>query len=296
MHLSLALSLGALTAAQAFQLPFFAPSSSSSLSLNLDATKTSRVKVQLGVMSRCPDAHLCEALFDRVLEQRVEVRLPSNATSEDGEEEKGTVEVRELIDLSAVYIAKLNSSAAYGATCMHGPLECAANVQQLCAAEHWVNGRAGDEGEETTLQRRGVREREVEMAARRRKQGWEDWWNFIQCLNYGETSSIGTEKKAQECAKVVKRDYSSLLPCASPDPASEGSKLLRRSIKVADKLGVRKSCSVLIEGEVICIHDSTWQSCPAGHEPADFARVIARKWEALNGGGGGGGKKAEEEE
>ncbi|KAF7292488.1 hypothetical protein HMN09_01233000 [Mycena chlorophos] len=72
------------------------------------------VPVELGVMSRCPDALACEAVFDQVRER-----------------------VGAKIDLSLVYVAYLNSSEPeFGVTCMHGPQECVGNVQQLCVAKY----------------------------------------------------------------------------------------------------------------------------------------------------------------
>jgi len=68
----------------------------------------------LGVMSRCPDALLCETLFDKVIPR-----------------------VAEKIDLSLAYVATPNASdSEFGVTCLHGRDECAGNVQQLCVAKH----------------------------------------------------------------------------------------------------------------------------------------------------------------
>lgn len=73
-----------------------------------------KVPVVLGVMSRCPDAILCESVFDRVLQR-----------------------VGDKIDISLSFIAKPNASEPpYGVTCMHGQEECAGNVQELCAAKY----------------------------------------------------------------------------------------------------------------------------------------------------------------
>ncbi|KAF5364292.1 hypothetical protein D9756_000634 [Leucocoprinus leucothites] len=73
-----------------------------------------KVPVQLGVMSRCPDALLCEATFNGVLEK-----------------------VWDKVNLSLVYVAKFNKSdPEFGMTCLHGKEECAGNVQQLCVAKY----------------------------------------------------------------------------------------------------------------------------------------------------------------
>ncbi|KAG8968123.1 hypothetical protein FRC03_008683 [Tulasnella sp. 419] len=74
-----------------------------------------RVPVTLGVMSRCADAHLCEKIFNDVIE------------------EVG----HDIIDLKLQFVAKLDESEAhYGVKCKHGPLECAGNVHELCVAQH----------------------------------------------------------------------------------------------------------------------------------------------------------------
>ncbi|KZT60721.1 hypothetical protein CALCODRAFT_428857 [Calocera cornea HHB12733] len=65
---------------------------------------------RLGVMSRCPDAALCESVFDDVLER-----------------------VGQKAALDLTFIAKLNDTdETYGVTCMHGPSECAGNIHELC--------------------------------------------------------------------------------------------------------------------------------------------------------------------
>ncbi|GAA5854772.1 hypothetical protein JCM8547_004066 [Rhodosporidiobolus lusitaniae] len=266
------------------QIPLFAAAPTSS-----SLQHATWLSVQLGVMSRCPDAHLCEALFDRVLEQRVTVLPGEGGDGRNGNKTREvTVLARELIDLSAVYIAKLNSSSPDGATCMHGELECRGSVQQLCAAHYW-NEREKEEEEEEEEEEMwpgwGKKGGNGEGRRReRKKEGWEDWWNFIQCLNYGETSSIGTDAKARECAKVVNREWKG--DVSSCVDSSLGRDLLVKSVKEAERLEVSKSCTVLIEGKQVCIHDSTWKSCPAGHEPADFARLIKEGWERKNGRGG----------
>jgi hypothetical protein len=71
------------------------------------------VRVDLFVMSRCPDALVCEQLFAPVI----------NAV--------GTI-----VDLHVNYIADYNPSTKQF-TCLHGPGECTGNMQQLCAYAHY---------------------------------------------------------------------------------------------------------------------------------------------------------------
>lgn len=69
-------------------------------------------------MSKCPDAHVCEATFDRVVEQ-----------------------VSMLIDLDLLYIANVTTSSSTSTSteveCMHGESECTGNIHQLCARKHF---------------------------------------------------------------------------------------------------------------------------------------------------------------
>ncbi|KAG5646563.1 hypothetical protein DXG03_002866 [Asterophora parasitica] len=73
-----------------------------------------KVPIQLGVMSRCPDALLCESVFNKVLPK-----------------------VNDRIDISLVYVAKFDSEEPdFGVKCLHGREECAGNVQQLCVKKY----------------------------------------------------------------------------------------------------------------------------------------------------------------
>ncbi|KAK4050015.1 hypothetical protein OIO90_005205 [Microbotryomycetes sp. JL221] len=184
-----------------------------------------KVPVILGVMSKCPDAQVCEIVFDRVLDQ-----------------------VGQQVDLNLVYIGTLdNKSQPYGVECMHGTSECAGNIQQLCAAKHF-QGQSG----------------EINPFA--------DWWNaslFIQCVNYGPTSKIGDESIAQRCSAVVGHKWQEIESCVR---GSEGIELLKRSVTMANELAITKSCTIVIGGKPVCVHDGTWKHCDEGHETGHFVR------------------------
>ncbi|KAN0126780.1 hypothetical protein V8E52_000420 [Russula decolorans] len=192
-----------------------------------------RVPVTLGVMSRCPDALLCETLFDSVIPR-----------------------VSKKIELSLAYVATLNGSDPdFGATCMHGPAECAGNVQQLCVAKHtpmWT------------------------------------WWEFIMCQNYQGRGHIGSADVALKCARTHNIDWeeSGVGQCIGLDGSGkgrEGVQLLHDSIRAAEALGITKSCTVVINGEKVCIHDQVWQRCDNGHEVKDFVDQIEEEYQKLNG-------------
>ncbi|KAL7282315.1 hypothetical protein PYCCODRAFT_1440770 [Trametes coccinea BRFM310] len=191
-----------------------------------------KVPVVLGVMSRCPDAILCETVFDRVLER-----------------------VSDKIDLSLTFIGTLNASEPdFGVTCKHGPEECAGNVHELCAIKHAPTKR---------------------------------WWSFVQCLNFQGRNEIGKPEKAIQCAKTAELDWenSGVGACAGVDgsgKAEEGVRLLQQSVAITQELGIEKSCTVMINGKQVCIHDETWKECEGGHAPKDFIRQIEEEYEKLN--------------
>ncbi|KAF7352795.1 hypothetical protein MVEN_01246300 [Mycena venus] len=176
-----------------------------------------RVPVELGVMSRCPDALVCESVFDQVLK------------------EVG----RQKMDLSLIYVAKLNSTdTEFGVTCMHGPMECAGNVQQLCVSKY-ASPNA--------------------------------WWEFVQCQNSHGRYQVGIPELTLQCARNM-----------GSGKGEEGIELLRESLLLGQTLGIKKSCTVLINRKKVCVHDETWQDCEGGHEVEDFAKRINKEYENIN--------------
>ncbi|RDB22620.1 hypothetical protein Hypma_010208 [Hypsizygus marmoreus] len=197
--------------------------------MKFDDTK---VPVQLGVMSRCPDALLCESTFNEVIRK-----------------------VADKIDLSLVYVAKLDPSRAdFGVKCMHGVEECAGNVQQLCVAKY----------EPTPV-----------------------WWEFVQCQNYQGRDKIGDADIALKCASAAGFEWktSEAGRCAGVDGSGrgvEGVGLLKESVALGLRLGIEKSCTVLINGRKVCVHDETWKECENGHTVRDFVRQINEEYDRLN--------------
>ncbi|KDE03454.1 hypothetical protein MVLG_06065 [Microbotryum lychnidis-dioicae p1A1 Lamole] len=182
-------------------------------------------------MSRCPDAELCESVFDRVLDK-----------------------VGPLVDIKLLYIGELDTKDGK-VTCKHGPSECTGNIQQLCAEKHWkvVNGSGNP---------------------------WATWWNFVQCQNYNGLSRIGTDRLAQTCASVVGKRWSGNVEhCAI---SSEGRQLLRDSVQVTKTLQLVKSCSIVIDGKLVCVRDGRWIDCDEGHEVGDFVNLVNKAWKRLN--------------
>ncbi|KAJ7781248.1 hypothetical protein B0H16DRAFT_1658872 [Mycena metata] len=198
-----------------------------------------RVPVELGVMSRCPDALLCEPIFDAVLQK-----------------------VGEKVDLELIYVAKyppelIQPTRTLAVTCLHGPGECAGNVQQLCAAKYSTQ-----------------------------------WWDFVRCQNARGRYQVGLPEVALECAETVGIDWegSGVGECAGLDGSGKGEEgvaLLRESTLRGKALEIEKSCTVLINHRKVCIHDGTWKECEGGHGVDDFVRQINSEYERLNGEFGG---------
>ncbi|KAH9951687.1 hypothetical protein B0H21DRAFT_717093 [Amylocystis lapponica] len=192
-----------------------------------------KVPVTLAVMSRCPDALLCESVFDHVLRR-----------------------VGSKVDMSLTFVGRINSSEPdFGVTCMHGPDECAGNVQELCAIKYVPTSQ---------------------------------WWEFVQCQNYRGRDKVGLPETALQCAKSAKLDWegSGVGSCAGLDgsgKAAEGVQLLQESVKTTRSIGVEKSCTIIINGKQVCIHDETWKQCEDGHTPNDFVRQINAEYQKLNG-------------
>jgi len=191
-----------------------------------------KVPVQLGVMSRCPDALLCENVFNQVIPK-----------------------VADKVNLSMVYVAKLDSSESdFGVKCMHGPEECAGNVQQLCVHKY---------------------------------EPMKVWWEFVQCQNYEGRDKIGNPDLALKCARAagINWEVSEAGKCAGLDgsgKAREGVQMLQKSVVEGQTLHIQKSCTILISGRKVCVHDGTWKECENGHTVNDFVEQINDEYARLN--------------
>ena len=54
------------------------------------------------------------------------------------------------------------------------------------------------------------------------------------------------------------------------------------TVKEAQKLKIEKSCSIIINDKLVCIHDGSWKHCLIGHEPSDFAKYIKNEYDFIN--------------
>ncbi|KAG2436949.1 hypothetical protein HXX76_006465 [Chlamydomonas incerta] len=182
-------------------------------------------------MSRCPDARRAEARIDEVL-----------------------AKVHSIADIRLMYIAARNDSAPpLGVTCKHGDLECAGNVQQLCAAYYGRHGHS---------------------SAPAGGDPWTHGWDFIMCQNKSP-ADIGTEELAERClqeAGFTERRANLTRACWN---GPEAGPILRNSAAEALRRKAYKSATIFIGGAYRCTHDDAkWYDCPGGSEVEDFVATV----------------------
>jgi hypothetical protein len=112
-----------------------------------------------------------------------------------------------------------------------------------------------------------------------------DWWSFVQCQNFQGRDRIGTPDVALNCAKTSGIDWvnGGAGECAGVDGSgrgAEGVRLLQESVMATKALGIQcvsqyvdtlqlidvsatasTSCTILINGRQVCIHDRVWKEC-----------------------------------
>lgn len=94
---------------------------------------------------------------------------------------------------------------------MHGPDECAGNVQELCAMKYAPT---------------------------------DQWWQYVQCQNFEGRAKIGLPDIATKCASTAHIDWeeSGVGKCASLDGSGkgeEGVELLQESVLTTQALGIQ---------------------------------------------------------
>lgn len=124
-----------------------------------------------------------------------------------------------------VYFRINDAEPDFGISCMHGPEECAGNVQQLC-----VNKYAP----------------------------LKNWWEFVICQDYQGRESIGGSDVALKCANTAGIDWetSGAGQCAGLDGSGKGSEgvaLLRESVLLTEQMNVKcvlSMCFLTVAGGV----------------------------------------------
>lgn len=76
-------------------------------------------------------------------------------------------------------------------------------------------------------------------------------------------------------------DFYAINHCISDE--GHGAELLRESVLRSQQNGIRKSCTVRLEGKVRCIRDGgKWYDCPGGSEVSDLVDEIQHLYDQKN--------------
>ncbi|WWD17678.1 hypothetical protein CI109_102119 [Kwoniella shandongensis] len=217
--------------------------------------QSNKVNLSLFVMSRCPDARLCEDLFEEVFKT-------------DG--------VFDKVNLDMNYIGHINKTEPLGVSCKHGPIECLGNAHQLCAYHHlpiedyWAFVQCQNFPSSFPKEIG-----ELSFAKRCIETIGADWWEsgVGECaqgkLKHNDTSSPASHDVERQLGK-------------------EGRKLLRKNIKRTVKRKVERSCTIEIQSTLVnagkrtcAVDGGVWSGCDDGHTASDFVRVIEAEWKNL---------------
>jgi len=207
-----------------------------------------RIPVDLYVMSQCPDAVLCEELWEDVLDK-----------------------VSDLVQINTHYIATISGDAV---SCKHGPNECMGNMQQLCAHHLFKQalGRGETDEYDDDLKRHPLVERDRLDA--------NDWFEFVHCQSK-RVREIPSEKLLDKCAKEVK-SKSVTAKAIKQCVEKEGPALALASAQTVVARGATRSCTMYVANKLRCIHDGDWKECDRGHEVSDFVKDVCTDFAAIN--------------
>ncbi|KAI9836655.1 MAG: hypothetical protein M1819_001289 [Sarea resinae] len=137
-----------------------------------------------------------------------------------------------------------------GVACMHGPTECLGNILELCAATIYPDPKY--------------------------------YLGFTMCLS-NEYARIPGRDLVSDCALEHGMSFAELNECASADSGAQGVDLLRKSVERSQEAGVKKSCTVRLDGEVRCVRDGgVWYDCEGGEEWGDLVKDVERLYERYN--------------
>ncbi|WWC66195.1 uncharacterized protein I206_100096 [Kwoniella pini CBS 10737] len=220
-----------------------------------------KVNVSLYVMSRCPDARICENVFESVIQK-------------EG--------ILDKIDLSIGYIGTPNKTEPLGVTCKHGQIECIGNSHQLCLYKHLPIDKAYAIIQCQNYPSSFPKEiGTIESIKKCVNTVGIDWiksgiGKCIQSENFNQTSKsiINLKTKDEEVKKLGK----------------EAKILLKENVQKVYEKGIKTSCTIDIDstiekyGKRRCIVDGgVWKGCDDGHTPQDFIRVIEEEYKNLQG-------------
>jgi hypothetical protein len=149
------------------------------------------------------------------------------------------------VDFRLSYIGKVDEDDTIH--CMHGPDECLGNMLGLCANDLFPNNPKISLG-------------------------------FSTCLTMSY-KRIPSRDLVQSCALEHGLSFDDLNACISEE--GKGLDLLEASVKRSAEAGVKKSCTVRVDGEQWCVMDGgEWKDCKSGHEVKDLVAEVERLYKS----------------
>lgn len=156
-------------------------------------------------------------------------------------------QVVDLVDFRLSYIGSIDDNDTLH--CMHGQTECLGNMLSLCANNLFPNNTKVSLGFSTCL-----------------------------IMSY---QRIPSRELVQTCALEHGIPFDDLNACVSEE--GKGLDLLEASIKRSEEAGVKKSCTVRVEGEIWCVMDGgSWKDCKNGHEVKDLIEEIESRHKSIS--------------
>ena len=153
-------------------------------------------------------------------------------------------QIVDKVDFQLSYIGSVDENDTIH--CKHGATECLGNMLGLCANELFPNNTKISLGFSTCL-----------------------------IMSY---QRIPDRDLVTQCALEHGIPFNDLNACISEE--GKGLDLLEASVERSEKLGVKKSCTVRIDGRQWCVRDGgQWKDCDAGHEADDLIKEVGARFQ-----------------
>lgn len=156
-----------------------------------------------------------------------------------------------IVHVTSRYI---QSKSGDSVTCPHGHDECTGNMLQLCVGQHVP-----------------------------REHNYDWFMKFLLCT---WDSGVGPFNKSvvKTCLSQVGASEDVQKAAGACADGGEGQDLMRGAAGVASDRGIKRSCTVVIEGTKRCIRDGgRWYDCPGGSSDEEFTRSLCDAYKKKTG-------------
>ena len=152
-------------------------------------------------------------------------------------------------DITAFTLSFIGARTPAGVACMHGPHECLGNMLHLCGARLSTPPAPPPPAR---------------------------YAGFSACL-LRDYARVADEAFVRGCAAqgLAGARFDDVNACVSDLGEHGGLRLLEDSVARSAAAGVRRSCTVRVEGRTVCVRDGgEWKDCPGGSGVDDLVRAI----------------------